>query len=659
MINGLIGRRRRTDDVVELNPLVSNNTWDHFCLDRVPYRGKMLPILWYKIAPPYGKGTGVARVRPWRAHACHANAGEGDGRVGESKSGKAMRETQKSDTATGLFALPSGTVVPVLTQGAAPPQAKPVISARAAQPARCWLRCASSTLDTVTKTSLGRKLLVCLLLLRPAVLHGAPAADSPEQPSTFCNPLSLPNYPVGRAARGVKHGDPDPQGQWKTPHKEQFRELADVSALWHDGRWFLYPSVDMAWVSADNGATWQHHPLNVRDIGYAPTVVRHRGKFLLLASGSPIYRADSPLGPFIKLGSIQLVHTESMPAFIDPMLFADDDGALYYYWGCSPAGGIWGVQLDADDPTKALTAPAELIPFRSDLHPWEAVGEWNQNPRVGWLEGAWMLKRNGRYYLTYSAGGTEHRTYAMGCYVGSKPLGPFTPQKRNPILRTVQGLVTGTAHGCVVAGPADGLWAFYTIRAGVAFNFERRLGMDRAAIDPHGELVVYGATALPQWLPGMAPTNAKSRAPDWLPLNGEVRTIGSTTAPNLQARFAADDDMRTWWQPADGDTNPMLTSTFMAPATVHAVRLIWRDVGLDTERGVQPGAFRYRVELETGTDQWTTILDRSRSEDDLLVDYRQCSPTKAGRVRLVIVGWPSGIQPAIAEFTVFGKTIVP
>jgi hypothetical protein len=131
-----------------------------------------------------------------------------------------------------------------------------------------------------------------------------------------------------------------------------------------------------------------------------------------------------------------------------------------------------------------------------------------------------------------------------------------------------------------------------------------------------------------------------------LPLNGEVRTIGSTTAPNLQARFAVDDDMRTWWQPADGDTNPVLTSTFMEPATVHAVRLIWRDVGLDTERGVKPGPFRYRVELETGKDQWTTILDRSQSEDDMLNDYRQCSPTTGGRARLVILGCgqPRGVE---------------
>jgi hypothetical protein len=120
-----------------------------------------------------------------------------------------------------------------------------------------------------------------------------------------------------------------------------------------------------------------------------------------------------------------------------------------------------------------------------------------------------------------------------------------------------------------------------------------------------------------------------------------------------------DDDMRTWWQPADGNTHPVLTSTFMAPATVHAVRLIWRDEGLDTERGAKPGAVRYRVELETGKDQWATILDRSQSEDDFLIDYRQCSPTTGSRARLVILSWPEGLKPAVAEFTVFGKTLVP
>lgn len=342
-------------------------------------------------------------------------------------------------------------------------------------------------------------MVVAVALLSMA--HPIPAAE-PASNRTYCNPLSLPNYPVGRLCREITNGRPSDDWMWRLGYQEQFRELADVSALWHEGKWILYPSVDMAWISEDNGGTWKHAPLNVRDLGYAPTIVKHRNQFLLMASDSPLYVASSPLGPFRELGKIELQFAASMPPPIDPMLFSDSDQRLYYYWGCSPSGGIWGVELDRDQPTQVIGRPQELIPFRPDRFPWEAVGEWNQNPNRGWVEGAWMLKHNGRYYLTYSAGGTENRTYAMGCYWGDSPLGPFHPQKRNPILRTVDGLITGVAHGCIVPGPNDELWAFYTIRASVVHAFERRLGMDRAYFDSDGELYVRGATSLPQWLPG-------------------------------------------------------------------------------------------------------------------------------------------------------------
>jgi xylan 1,4-beta-xylosidase len=126
----------------------------------------------------------------------------------------------------------------------------------------------------------------------------------------------------------------------------------------------------------------------------------------------------------------------------------------------------------------------------------------------------------------------------------------------------------------------------------------------------------------------------------------------------LPGRLAVDNEMRTWWQPAEGDTQPTLTSTFGAPATIHAVRIIWRDIGLDTKHDVKPGPFRYRVELETAKDQWTTILDRSDSTEELLIDYRECKPATGTRVRLVILGSPKGITPGVAEFTVFGQTVV-
>jgi hypothetical protein len=494
-------------------------------------------------------------------------------------------------------------------------------------------------------------------ILLAATISAASGAE--VAPATYCNPLPIPDYPVGRGVRDIAKGTPaDDWGQWFLRHREQYRELADPTVLWLDGKWYLYPSCDMAWVSADNGATWQHHPLNIRDVGYAPTIVKHRGRFLLLASKSELYAADAPLGPFLPAGKIQMKSVAGMPDFIDPMLFSDDDGRLFYYWGCSASSGIWGVELDAANPIHAVTTPAELIPFNPAAHPWEAIGEWNQDPTTGWMEGAWMLKRNGTYFLTYSAAGTENRTYAMGCYTAKSPLGPFTPQPRNPIFRTTEGLVTGTAHGCIVAGPEDRLWVFYTLRAGVVHAFERRIGMDRVEMDGNGELFVPPATSCPQWLPGKIPGRQRAAATGWLPINGNQATTGTTDAPNLAGRFAVDNELRTWWQPAEGDAQPMLTSRFSAPATIRAVRIIWRDVGLDSTRGVVPGPFRYRVELETEKGKWTTILDRSGNAEDLLVDYREVTPTPGLRARLVILGWPKGITPGVAEFTLFGNSVM-
>ena len=155
-------------------------------------------------------------------------------------------------------------------------------------------------------TRMPRSPFIAVLVLAAAAASPAQAPDpvaAPRGPQRYCNPIPLPDYPVGRRVRDIVVGEPaGSDSLWLLPHKEQFRELADPTALWHDGKWYLYPSCDMAWVSSDEGRTWQHRPLNIRDVGYAPTVVRHGGRFLLLASDSEMYASTSPLGPFEKLG---------------------------------------------------------------------------------------------------------------------------------------------------------------------------------------------------------------------------------------------------------------------------------------------------------------------------------------------------------------------
>jgi hypothetical protein len=177
--------------------------------------------------------------------------------------------------------------------------------------------------------------------------------------------------------------------------------------------------------------------------------------------------------------------------------------------------------------------------------------------------------------------------------------------------------------------------------------------MDPAYIGEDGELHVRPASSLPQRLP----TASKGAEPTgWLPLNAGPRTVGSSDAPNLAGRLAVDDDLRTWWQPAADDKAPTLTSNLTTPgAVVRSVRIVWRDVGLDTKKGAKAGAFRYKVEVRTAADTWATVIDRSRSADDLLIDYRECPATPGTAARLVVVGAPPGITPGVAEFTVFGE----
>lgn len=59
VINGLVGVRPQADDTVIVNPLIPPDAWDYFCLDRLPYHGRMLTVLWDKTGNRYGKGSGL------------------------------------------------------------------------------------------------------------------------------------------------------------------------------------------------------------------------------------------------------------------------------------------------------------------------------------------------------------------------------------------------------------------------------------------------------------------------------------------------------------------------------------------------------------------------------------------------------------------------
>ncbi len=60
IITGLAGLRPRADSVVEVNPLLLPGAWDWFCLDGIPYHGKLLTIIWDRNGARFHRGKGLS-----------------------------------------------------------------------------------------------------------------------------------------------------------------------------------------------------------------------------------------------------------------------------------------------------------------------------------------------------------------------------------------------------------------------------------------------------------------------------------------------------------------------------------------------------------------------------------------------------------------------
>jgi hypothetical protein len=59
LITGVVGLRPRSDDLVEIDPLLPAETWDWLCLDGIKYRGRLLAVVWDRDGSRYGQGAGL------------------------------------------------------------------------------------------------------------------------------------------------------------------------------------------------------------------------------------------------------------------------------------------------------------------------------------------------------------------------------------------------------------------------------------------------------------------------------------------------------------------------------------------------------------------------------------------------------------------------
>ena len=472
------------------------------------------------------------------------------------------------------------------------------------------------------------------------------AINVPNSKLTYCNPLPIPNTPR------------ETFGDYSSGIDQCCRALADPAVLYHNNKWYLHPSYGMTWVTEDF-RNWEYCPAQFDKPIFAPHVIPWNDRFLMACWRDVLYVADAPTGPFEELGDLILPDgTHFCP--LDPGIFVDDDGRIYLYEvGFRPVKGlkfgitrIIGYELDQENPRKVVRGPAVVLEIDPGNNIYERFGQYNQDHRFGWMEGPHLIKKGSRYYLIYATPATQYATYVQCvAYSDEDPLAPMLRQNRNPLTARTRGLVQGPGHGCVVEGPCDSLWVFYSIATPYGCKFERRIGMDRVLIDEHGELYCpNGVSDMPQYAPGVETENV---TPGLLPLTAWCRPTASSCAPGRDALYAVDESCFSWWQPADDDIAPILTCKLDTDFYIASSRVYWRDIGLDYDKNILPGPFQYKIEGLQG-DTWVTLVDRSDSTKELNVDYQTFDAVLCSHVRLCILDWPEGIKPSVIDFSVFG-----
>jgi hypothetical protein len=269
--------------------------------------------------------------------------------------------------------------------------------------------------------------------------------------------------------------------------------FADPHIAHFNGRYYLYPTTDgyagwsgtyyKAFSSADL-VTWTDHGV-ILDHGpdvswadnsaWAPAVTQKNGRYYLYFSGGLVNGAKqlgvavstSPTGPFRDALGRPLVTSGQFSGgqAIDPMVFTDDDGRSYLYWG-------QGV--------------ARVVPLNADMVSFDAAQVRTITPS-GYNEAPFVFKRNGTYYLMWSENDTRSEDYRVAYATGPSPLGPWT--NRGVVLQK-SGAVRGPGHHSVVRAPSSDTWyiAYHRFAVPAGNGTNRETAIDSLRFNADGTI---------------------------------------------------------------------------------------------------------------------------------------------------------------------------
>jgi xylan 1,4-beta-xylosidase len=340
----------------------------------------------------------------------------------------------------------------------------------------------------------------------------------------------------------------------------------------------------------------------------------------------------------------------------DPAFFTDDDGRFYMYNGSSNRWPLYGVELDRKT-FQPIGTRKEMYGLESWRYGWHRFGEYMDDTFLdGFLEGAEMVKHNGKYYLQYAGPGTEFSGYADGVAVGDGPLNYFQNQS-DPLSLKAGGFARGAGHGATFQDNQKKYWHVSTMVVAVKNNFERRLGIWPAGFDKDD--VMYCNTAFgdyPHYLPGDMIDHAQSRFTGWMLLNYKKPVqVSSTLGSMYNANNAVDESIKTYWSAATGNKGEWVQTDLGNVSTVNAVQINYADQDAVFLGKTLDQYHQYVLYYSVDGKKWQVLVDKSTNKKDVPHDYIELEkPVQARYIKMENIHIPSG-KFAISGLRVFGN----
>lgn len=185
---------------------------------------------------------------------------------------------------------------------------------------------------------------------------------------------------------------------------------------------------------------------------HASTIRYHEGVYYIITTNNVggnmvnfVVTATDPRGPWSAPSVL-----DGAPG-IDPSLFFDDDGRVWYVGNHIP-------------PDPEFPGQAEIWLQEVDIDAMALVGEryylWRGCCGGVWAEGPHIYKKDGYFYLLISEGGTAYE-HALAVAISKEITGPYENNPRNPVLShrhlSYDHPITGVGHADLVE-LADGRW---------------------------------------------------------------------------------------------------------------------------------------------------------------------------------------------------------